>query len=97
MVKHIVMWKYDTNIEGVKGLLYDLKEDFYNLVGKIDGLIDLEFHYNTLDSSTANMVLETIHDSKESLALYQSNPLHKAIGTKYKILLTNRSCVDYTF
>lgn len=97
MVKHIVMWKYNPNVVEPNKLAMWLKEDFYDLEGKIEGLVDIEFHCNILDSSTANMVLETIHTDKEALSNYQNSPLHKEIVKKYKELFFERSCADYIF
>ena len=82
MVHHIVMWKFKPEIkeEQKAELKQAMKEHLTALVGKVPGLLTLEFVDAPLSSST--------HDG--------SHPAHVAVADTYvRPYVTERACLDY--
>ena len=99
MVKHIILWTLKENLtESEKRRVNtDIKEGLESLVGIVPGLIEVKVHIdNRLDSSTADIMLDSTLDSVNSLNLYASHPAHLQIAdTKVRPYTAIRSCLDF--
>ena len=98
MIKHVVMWKFKPEIdEGQKQKLKDdMAENLEGLVGIVPGLIKADFIKEPVDSSTHDMALISVHETKEALAAYSSYPDHVKVADTYiRPFVHERCCLDY--
>ena len=95
MVRHIILWqiKDDADKASVKK---NAKEALEGLAGKIDGLLSVKVHINGLESSNADMMLETSFTDEAALKGYSVHPLHvKAAYTYVRPFTKLRVCLDF--
>ena len=95
MVRHIILWqiKDDADKASVKK---NVKEALEGLAGKIDGLLSVKVHINGLESSNADMMLETSFTDEAALKGYSVHPLHvKAADTYVRPFTKLRVCLDF--
>ncbi len=95
MVRHIILWqiKDDADKASVKK---NAKEALEGLAGKIDGLLSVKVHINGLESSNADMMLETSFTDEAALKGYSVHPLHvKAADTYVRPFTKLRVCLDF--
>ena len=98
MVHHIVMWKFKPEIpeEKKSELKAAMKENLVSLVGRVPGLLSLEFVENPLPSSTHDVALVSILEKAEDIAVYANHPAHVAVADTYvRPFVTERACLDY--
>ena len=98
MVHHIVMWKFRPEIEEERKpeLKKAMKENLSSLVGKVPGLLTVEFVEKPLPSSTHDMALVTTLEKAEDIAVYAKHPAHVAVADTYvRPFVTERACLDY--
>ena len=98
MVHHIVMWKFKPEIgEAEKPeLKAAMKDNLTSLVGKVPGLLSLEFVEEPIPSSTHDIALVSTLEKAEDIAVYGSHPEHVAVADKYvRPFVTERACLDY--
>jgi len=101
MVKHIILWKLKDELsesekEAVKKAA---KEGLESLVGKVPGLIECKLNIDgRLDSSNADMMLDSTLESPEALKGYAVHPDHVEVAnTKIKPFTCVRTCLDYEY
>lgn len=98
MLRHIVMWTINDQINGNSKLESSLiiKEKLEALQGQVDGLIDVKvgIDVNQIESNY-DVVLISDFTDEDALAAYQIHPLHKEAGAFIKSVASSRSCVDY--
>jgi len=97
MVKHIILWKLKENMtcaekEAAKA---EAKRRLENLNGNIPGMIDIKVITNGLDSSNADMMLDSTFDDAEALAGYQVHPMHVEAATYVRSVVESRLCLDF--
>ena len=98
MVNHIVMWKFKPEIkESEKDALKKaMAENLASLVGKVPGLLTVEFIENPIPSSTHDMALVTTLEKAEDIAVYAKHPDHVRVADTYvRPYVTERACLDY--
>ncbi len=98
MVHHIVMWKFRPEIEEERKpeLKKAMKENLSSLVGKVPGLLTVEFVEQPLPSSTHDMALVTTMEKAEDIKVYSKHPAHVAVADTYvRPFVTERACLDY--
>ncbi|HJA68095.1 stress responsive protein [Lachnoclostridium sp. An169] len=98
MVHHIVMWKFKPEIPEEKKpeLKAAMKENLASLVGRVPGLLSLEFVENPLPSSTHDVALVSTLEKAEDIAVYANHPAHVAVADTYvRPFVTERACLDY--
>ena len=98
MVHHIVMWKFKAEIE--EGQRADIKkameENLKSLVGKVPGLLTVDFVSEPIPSSTHDIALVTTLDKAEDIAAYAVHPDHVRVADTYvRPYVTERACLDY--
>ena len=98
MVNHIVMWNFkpevpETEKETIKKTL---EENLKSLVGKVPGLLTVEFVSNPLSSSTHDIALVTTLEKAEDVAVYGAHPEHVRVADTYvRPYVKDRACLDY--
>ena len=96
MVKHIINWTFKemSDAEKVKA---GAKEGLEGLKGKIPGIVDIKvITTGRLESSTADMMLDSTFESVEALKAYSKHPDHLAVAnTKVRPYTASRACLDF--
>ena len=99
MVKHIILWTLNPELSEVekKAVKAGIKEGLEGLVGKVPGLIDVKVQIDgRLDSSNADVMLDSTLESYEALKAYAKHPAHVAVAdTKVRPYTIQRSCLDF--
>ncbi len=98
MVNHIVMWNFkpevpETEKEAIKKAM---EENLKSLVGKVPGLLTVEFVSNPIPSSTHDIALVTTLEKVEDVAVYGAHPEHVRVADTYvRPYVQDRACLDY--
>lgn len=99
MVKHIILWKLREDLTEAQkvSVKADIKKYLESLVGKVPGLLDVKVNVDgRLDSSTADVMLDSTLESPEALRGYAKHPEHVAVADTYVRPYTAlRSCFDF--
>lgn len=82
MVKHIILWKLKEELSDSQKIeaKQNIKEKLEALVGQIDGLKSMHIITEGLDSSSADIMMDSELTDVAALAAYQVNPLHQAVA-----------------
>lgn len=98
MVNHIVMWNFKPEIkeEDKVALKAAMEENLKALVGKVPGLLTVEFVSNPLPSSTHDIALVTTLEKAEDVAVYATHPEHVKVADTYvRPYVKDRACLDF--
>lgn len=67
-----------------------------SLVGKVPGLLSVDFVADPIPSSTHEVALVTTLEKEEDIKVYASHPEHVRVADTYVRPYTcNRACLDY--
>ena len=97
MVNHIVMWKFKPEIEEAKKpeLKKAMNEQLSSLVGKVPGLLTVDFVSNPISSSTHEIALFTTLEKAEDIKVYATHPDHVYVADNYvRPYVHQRACLD---
>lgn len=99
MVKHIILWKLreDLSAEEKRERSLAIKQGLEGLKGQVPGLIDIHVQIDgRLETSNADIMLDSTLDSFESLKGYAVHPAHVAVANGYVRPYTAvRTCLDF--
>lgn len=99
MVKHIILWtlKTELSVEEKENVKKEIKIGLENLKGKIPGLVDIKVNTEKrLESSNADLMLDSTFESEEALKGYAKHPEHVAVAdSKVRPFTALRSCLDF--
>jgi len=98
MVNHIVMWNFKDEIEESKkdAIKKDMEYNLKSLVGKVPGLLTVEFVSAPIPSSTHDIALVTTLEKAEDIAVYAKHPAHVHVADTYvRPFVKDRACLDY--
>jgi len=98
MVKHVIIWtlKSEYSDEEKKAIKQGIKEGLEGLAGRIPGLLHIQVLIDGLDSSNADLILDSTFSDAASLAGYAVHPDHVAVANeKVRPYTAQRSCFDY--
>lgn len=99
MVKHIILWTLNPELSADEKneIKAGIKAGLEGLVGKVPGLIDVKVNIDgRLDSSNADVMLDSTLESPEALKAYAMHPDHVAVAnTKVRPYTAQRSCLDF--
>ena len=98
MVNHIVMWNFKPEVpENEKETIKKaMEENLKSLIGKVPGLLTVEFVSNPLSSSTHDIALVTTLEKAEDVAVYGAHPDHVHVANTYvRPYVKDRACLDY--
>ena len=98
MVHHMVMWKFNPEVAESKkpALKKAMAENLKSLVGKVPGLLSVDFVTDPIPSSTHDMALVTTMEKAEDVKVYGSHPEHVKVADTYvRPYTTERACLDY--
>ena len=99
MVKHIILWTLnpELSLEEKAAVNAGTKAGLEGLVGKLPGLRDVKVNIDgRLDSSNADVMLDSTLESEEALKAYAKHPAHVEVAdTKVRPYTVQRVCLDY--
>lgn len=99
MVKHVILWtlKSEYTKEEKESIKAGIKEGLEGLYGKTEGLTEIKVHINGLETSNADLMLDSTFESAEALAAYATHPDHVHVAdTLVRPYTAVRSCLDFT-
>ena len=98
MVKHIILWQLDNELsqqekDQVKA---EIKQGLEGLIGQIPGLLDIHVHTDGMDSSNADLMLDSTFTDEDALKGYSVHPAHVEVAdTKVRPYTQIRLCLDF--
>lgn len=98
MVKHIILWTLKEMSEDEKNRVKaDIKAGLEGLAGEIPGLLDIKVVIDgRLETSNADLMLDSSFESFEALKAYAVHPEHvKVADEKVRPFTASRSCLDF--
>ena len=99
MVKHVILWtlKDDFSAEEKENIKKGIKEGLEGLKGKIPGLLEIKVNaYGRLDSSNADLMLDSTFENAQALKSYSKHPEHVAVAdSKVRPFTASRTCLDF--
>lgn len=98
MVKHVILWQIKDEYEGVEldKIKAGIKDGLEGLAGKIPGLVEIKVNTNGLESSNADVMLDSLFENEEALKGYAVHPEHVAVANgSVRPYTKTRLCLDY--
>ena len=98
MIKHVILWtlKSEYSAEEKENIKAGIKEGLEGLAGKIPGLTEIKVYTNGLETSNADLMLDSTFENAEALKVYASHPDHVYVAdTKVRPFTAVRSCLDF--
>ena len=99
MVKHIILWKLrdDLSNEEKQRVQKDIKAGLEGLAGRIPGLLSIVVNVDgRLESSNADVMLDSTFTDEAALKAYAVHPEHVAVADgKVRPYTCLRTCLDY--
>ncbi|MBR3857504.1 MAG: Dabb family protein [Bacteroidaceae bacterium] len=99
MVKHIILWKLrdDLSNEEKQRVKKDIKAGLEGLAGRIPGLLSIVVNVDgRLESSNADVMLDSTFTDEAALKAYAVHPEHVAVADgKVRPYTCLRTCLDY--
>lgn len=98
MVKHIILWTLkDMPAAEKETVKKGIKEGLEALKGKIPGLVDIKVNTEgRLESSTADLMLDSTFENADALKGYSKHPDHVAVAdSKVRPYTASRACLDF--
>lgn len=98
MVKHVILWTLKDELSNDEKITVkkDIKDGLEALKGKVPGIVDIKIIINGLDSSNADLMLDSTFEDEEALKAYAVHPEHvKVADNKVRPFTKIRSCLDF--
>lgn len=99
MVKHIILWRLRSELSDAekREKALAIKQGLEGLKGQVPGLLDIHVQVEgRLESSNADIMLDSTLDSVEALKGYAVHPAHVAVANGIVRPNTElRTCLDY--
>lgn len=97
MVYHIIMWNFkeEVAVEDRPQLKKTIAEQLKGLVGKVPGLLTVDFIADPVPSSSHDLGLITTFEKVEDIKVYAVHPDHVHVADTYvRPYVCNRACLD---
>lgn len=99
MVKHIILWRLreDLTAEEKESVKQGIKAGLEGLAGRIPGMLDITVNVDgRLDSSNADVMLDSTFIDEAALKAYAVHPEHVAVADgKVRPYTSLRTCLDF--
>lgn len=99
MVKHIILWRLRAELTATekREKALAIKQGLEGLQGQVPGLIDIHVQIDgRIESSNADIMLDSTLESEEALKGYAVHPAHVAVANDVVRPNTElRTCLDY--
>jgi len=96
MIKHIVAWNYqdeltdEQKMENGEKVKYELE----NLIKYISEIVEIKVILNPAKTSNREVVLTSLFNTEQDLAIYQVHPEHKRVSQFVGSVMKDRVCLD---
>ena len=97
MLKHVILWqlKDELSEDEKSKVKADIKKGLEDLKGVVPGLLDIHVYINGLDTSNADILLDSTLEDQEALKGYAIHPAHVAVAKEKVVPFTKtRTCMD---
>ncbi len=98
MVKHVILWtlKDELSADEKQQVKAGIKAGLEGLAGKIPGMTEIHVYTNGLETSNADVMLDSTFETFEALKGYAVHPDHVAVADGAVRPYTKiRSCLDF--
>ena len=98
MVRHVILWtlKDEFSAEQKAEIKNGIKAGLEGLKGQVPGLLDIKVYTNGLESSNAEVMLDSSFEAVEALKGYAVHPAHvKVADGKVRPFTKTRTCLDF--
>ena len=98
MVKHVILWtlKDELSEEEKVTIKQGIKDGLEGLKGKVPGIVDIKVNIDGLETSNADLMLDSTFESASALKGYSIHPEHVAVAdSKVRPFTKIRSCLDF--
>ena len=98
MVKHVILrtLKDEFSAEEKEKIKAEIKAGLEGLQGQIPGMIDIKVNTSRLDSSNADLMLDSSFEDEQALKNYAVHPAHVAVAdSKVRPFTASRVCLDF--
>lgn len=98
MIKHVILWKIKEEIsnEEKEKIKEGIKAGLEGLIDKVPGIVEIKVNTNGLQSSNADVMLDSTFESEEALKNYAVHPEHvKVADNNVRPYMEVRMCMDY--
>lgn len=98
MVKHIILWnlKKEFTEQQKKEHAAQIKQGLENLINTIEGIVEIKVITEGLESSTADIMLDSTFVDEQALKFYKDHPDHvHCANTFVRPFVCERMCMDY--
>lgn len=98
MVKHVILWqlKEEFSAEQKNEIKLNIKKGLEGLKGIVPDLIDIQVNINGLESSNADVMLDSTFTDFDALKNYAVHPEHVKVADRdVRPFTAHRSCLDY--
>ena len=96
MVRHVIIWDLDEGLSAAEkqSKKAEIKKGLEALAGVVPGLTEIHVYTDLLDSSKGDLMLDSVFESREALAGYQTHPAHLKAAAIVRSVAVHRSCAD---
>ncbi|MCR5792750.1 MAG: Dabb family protein [Lachnospiraceae bacterium] len=98
MVHHIILWKIKEDKTQEEKLIIkkNVKDGLEGLKGKVPGIEKIEVQIESLESSTADIMLDSVFSDAQALKNYATHPAHVEVADTYvRPFMEVRMCLDF--
>lgn len=98
MVRHVILWQLKDDFSQAERteIKNGIKSGLEGLLGKVPGLVDIHVHIEPLNSSNADLMLDSTFEDEEALKGYAVHPEHVKIANgKVRPYTKTRTCLDF--
>lgn len=98
MVRHVILWKIkeEKSAEEKAQIKAGVKKGLEGLAGQIPGLLDIKVQADSLESSNADLMLDSSFTDEEALKAYAVHPAHVEVADTYvRPFMEVRMCLDF--
>ena len=98
MVRHVIVWTLKDEYGDIEKaeIKAAIKSGLEGLLGKVPGIAEIKVNTDKLDSSSGDLMLDSLFESEDALKAYSSNPLHVEVAnSKVRPFVKIRSSFDY--
>ncbi len=100
MVKHIILWQLKDELTECEKhtVKAGIKAGLEDLMGQIEGLVEIKVQSECLTSSNADVMLYSVFENEDALKAYAVHPAHVEVAdTKVRPYTKTRLCLDFEF
>lgn len=100
MIKHVILWTLHPELKGDErtAVIDNIRQRLEGLKGQIPGLLDIRVYggATALESSNADVMLDSTFSNIQALQDYATHPLHVHVADTFvRPFVSQRSCLDF--